>query len=70
MESGADNSADQDTATVTNELEEPVEKQNMTICQKEDNWPMTNKYLDNWRNPAVDGVCDEACLGLGKDPIT
>ena len=28
-----------------------------------------NKYIDRLRNTTVDGVCDEVCLELGKDPI-
>ena len=30
---------------------------------------MMNKYQDNWRKPAVDGMCDEAWLELGEDPV-
>ena len=28
-----------------------------------------NKYIDRLRNTTVDGVCDEVCLELVKDPI-
>ena len=37
MESGADNPSEQDTDTVTKELEEPAAKQNMTLWWKEEN---------------------------------
>ena len=30
---------------------------------------MMKKALKNWRKPLVDGLCDEACLQLGEDPI-
>ena len=62
-----DNSSDQDTATVTNELEEPAAKRNRTLCWKEEKWPRLNKYLERRRNPAVNGVFDAAYLELGED---
>ena len=45
MESGADNSSEQDTATVTNELEEPEAKKNRVLWWKEENWPSLKKYM-------------------------
>ena len=70
MESGYDNSLEHDTATVTKELQEPAENWNMTMWWKKENWPMLKKYMQIWRNLAVNGVVDAACLGLGNDPIT
>ena len=70
MESGADNSSEQDTATVTKEVEEPTENQKKNFWWKEENWPRLKKVLERRRNPVVNGVCDAACLGLGRDPVT
>ena len=69
MESGYDKSAEDVTTTVTKENEEPAEKRKRTSWWKEDKWPRLKKYLERLRNPMVDGVCDEGCLELGKDPI-
>ena len=63
MESGSNNSSEQDTATVTKELEEPVSKQKKTLWCKEENWRTMKKALERRRNPAVNRVCDE-------DPVT
>ena len=64
MESGADNSSDQDTDTVTNELEELVATLTMPLWWKEENWPTLKKALERQRNPDVNGVCYAACLEL------
>ena len=69
MESGADNSSEQDIATVTKELEEPSAKRNRNLLCKEENLPRLKKYLGRLRNPAVNGVCDADCLELGKDTV-
>ena len=69
MESGADNSSDKYTATVTKQLEEPAEKRSMTLWWKEENWTRLKRYMDIWRNPEASVVCDADCLGLGKDPV-
>ena len=70
MESGADNSPEQDISTVTNELEETTAKRNKTLWQKEENWKITKKPMERWSNPTVNGVCNVDCLELGKDPVT
>ena len=69
MESGADNSEEQDTGTVTKELEEPAAKQKRTSWCKEENRPRLKKALKRLRNPTVDGVCYEGDLELGKDTV-
>ena len=58
VESGSDNSSEQETATVTKELEEPVEKRMSILWRKEENWTMLKKDLERRRNPAVNRVCD------------
>ena len=30
---------------------------------------MPKKYMERRSNPIVDGLCDEYCLELGKDPV-
>ena len=45
MESGYDDSSEQDTVTATKDLEEPVAKQNRNLWWKEDNWPRLNKAI-------------------------
>ena len=45
-ESGADNSAERDTSTVTKQLEEPVAKRKRDLCWKEENWSMLNKDME------------------------
>ena len=69
MESGADNSAEQVTAKVTKELDETAENLKRTSWWKEENWSRMKKALENWRKPVVNGVSDEACLGLSKYPV-
>ena len=69
MESGADNSADQDTSTVTKYSEEPTEKRKRTFWWKEENYPRTNKSLERLRKATVYGVCDEGDLDSGKDIV-
>ena len=69
MESGADNSSEQDTAIVTKEFEEPAAKRKRTLWWKEENWPRLKKAMERRRNPEVDGACDAACLGLVEDPV-
>ena len=69
MESGADNSSDYDTSTVIKGLEEPQSKQKRTLWWKEENCPSLNKSMERRRNPAVNGVCDAACLDLGEDTV-
>ena len=70
MESGADNSSEQDTSTVTKELKEPSAKQKCTLWCKEENCKSMNTDKERQGNPAVNGVCDAAWLELGEDPIT
>ena len=70
MESGGDNSSEQDTATVTKEVEETTENQKKNFWWKEENWPRLKKVLERRRNPVVNGVYDAACLELGRDPVT
>ena len=67
MESGSDNPSEQDTSTVTKDLDEPEATQMSTLWWKEENWPSLNKAMERHRNPEVSGLCDAACLGLGKD---
>ena len=55
--------------TVTKELKEPPAKKDTTLWWKEDNWSRMKKAMEIRRNPAVDGVWDEACLELGKYPV-
>ena len=69
MESGADNSSDYDTSTVIKGLEESQSKQKRTLWWKEENCPSLNKSMERRRNPAVNGVCDAACLDLGEDNV-
>ena len=59
MESEADNSSELDTSTVTKELEEPSAKQKSTLWWKEKNCPRLKKAMEIWRNPEINGVCDE-----------
>ena len=80
MESGYDNSLEQDTATFTKELEKPAATRMMILWWKEENWPTLKKSLDTWSNPAVNGVCDEDTVpqmtvtlflqNIGSKPIT
>ena len=69
MESGADNSSEQDTATANKELEEPESKRKSNLWWKEDNWPRLKKDMERRRNPEVNGVFNKACLELGKDSV-
>ena len=69
MESAYDKSSEQNTATVTKKLEEPKAKQKRSLWWKEENWPRLKKAMDIWRNPAVNGVCDEDFLELDEDPV-
>ena len=69
MESGADNSVEQYTATVNKEHEEPSPKLKRDSWWKGENWPRPKKDLEIWRNTMVNGLCDEACLELGKYPV-
>ena len=59
MESGSDNLSEQDTVTVTKELEEPAAKRMRILWRKGDKRPTLKKSLDKQRNPAVNRVCDE-----------
>ena len=59
MESGSDDSSDQDTAKVTKELEEPAATRMRTLWWKEENWLTLKKALDRWKNPSINGVYDE-----------
>ena len=45
MESGAVNSENQDTATVTKELEEPGKNQKRNSWWNEENWPRLKKDM-------------------------
>ena len=69
MESGYDNSPEQDTDTVTKENKEPTANPSMDLWWKEENLPRMKKYMERLRNPKVDVVCDEGYLELGEDPI-
>ena len=57
LEAGADGSEEQDTATVTKEVEEPEAKRMRILGWKEDNWTTLKKALERRRNPEVNGVC-------------
>ena len=70
MKSGADNSLEQETSTVTKELEELEEKRKIILRWKKKNWPRLKKYMERRRNPEVNGVCDAAYFELGKDPVS
>ena len=59
MESGSDNSSEQDTDTVTKELEELAAKRMMNLCWKEETRPRMKKSIERRRNTAVNGLCDE-----------
>ena len=51
MESGADNSSEKDTVTVTKELEELAANQKGDFWYKEENWPSLKKDMERRRNP-------------------
>ena len=59
MESGSDNSSQQDTSTFTKELEEPAANQMRILWWKQQNWSMLKKALQRQRNPVVSLVCYE-----------
>ena len=69
MESGYDNSAEEDKSTVTKENEEPAAKRKRISWWKEENYLRLNKYLEIMRNLTVYRVYDEGDLDLGKDLI-
>ena len=69
METGSDDSLEQDKATVTKEFEEPSENRKKNLWWKEENQPRLNKAMKIIRNPVVNVVCDAACLEWGKDPF-
>ena len=69
MESGAEFSAPQYISTGRVAGERPESKKQRNYLWKEENWPSLNKYLVNSRYPYLRGQCDEACLGLGLDPV-
>ena len=69
MESGADNSADQDTSTVTKDSDEPTENRKRTLWWKEEDYPRMNKSLERLRKATVYGVCDEGDLDSGEDIV-
>ena len=69
MESVADNSSEHETSTVNKELEEPASKRKRNLWRKEYNWPRLKKDLERQSNPAVNEMCDAACLELRKDPV-
>ena len=69
LESGADNSAEQDTCTFTKEIDEPPTRRNVNLLWKEWNWQRLKKAMNKRRNPAVNEVCDEYCLELGEDSV-
>ena len=66
---GADNSEDQDTTTVNNQNEEPVDNLKKTFWWKYENWPKLKNFLDRLRKLTVHGVCYLGYLELGKDPV-
>ena len=70
LKSGSDISAEQDTATVTKELEEPAAKRKMTLFWKEENWTRLKKAMGRHRNTVLNGVCEADCLELDEDTVT
>ena len=70
MESGDDNSSEQDTVTATKYLEEPAAKQKRYLLWKKENLQRMKKAMERQRNPWVNGVCNAASLELGKDPVS
>ena len=69
MESGAEFSAPQDTATVRVAEERRAGKKKRNHWWSEANWPRLKEALVNSRYPYLRGQCDEACLELGLDPV-
>ena len=67
LEPGADNSAEQDTATITKENDDWAEEEkaanlNRTLWWAEENWPRLKKALGRQRKPKVDRVWYEGDL--------
>ena len=69
MESGDEFSAPQDIATVRVAEERRPEKKQRNYWWAKDNWSRLKEALVNTRYPSLIGQCDEACLGLGLDPV-
>ena len=69
MESGAEFSAPQDTATVRFVEERWASKKHGNYWWTEANWPRLKEALVNSRYPYLRGQCDEACLELGFYPV-
>ena len=69
MESGAELSAPQDTATVRVAEERQAAKKQSNHWWTDANWPRLKEDLVNNRYPSLRGQCDEACLELGLDPV-
>ena len=70
MESGAELSALQDTATVRVAEKRRVANKQMNNWCTEANWPRLEEALVNSRFPSLRGQRDEAFLELGFDPVT
>ena len=69
MESGAEFSAPQDTATFRVAEERRAEKKQRNHWWTETNWPRLKEDLVNIWYPFLRVQCDEACLELGLDPV-
>ena len=67
MESGAELSAQQDTAKVRVTEERRSENKQRNYWWTEANWPRLKGDSVNSRYPYLRGKCDEACLELGLD---
>ena len=65
MESGAELSAPQNTATFRVAEERPAAKKQMNYWWTEANWPRLKEALVNSRYPSLRGQCYEACLEIG-----
>ena len=70
MESGSDNSAQQETDKVTNDNEEPAATRKRTLWWNDENQTRLKKYIERMRNTLIDIVCVEGDLELGYDTVT
>ena len=59
MESGYDNSEEQETSTVTKENEGPESKRERNLWWKEEKCPRMRKSLDRLRNTTIYGGCEK-----------
>ena len=69
MESGAEFSASQYTATFRVAEEIRAAKKQRNHLWTEAKFPKLKEYLANIRYPYLRGQCDESCLELGFDPV-